>query len=381
MESYSYRKTRVTNKNSRSSLPLPSIASNSSDLSVSSGIISMCPLSINANDYLFIYDNSELIIKSDSFRFNSSNQSSAQVIRRSRSFNIETKLNKDEKLLTENQNDIKKELNSQGVKPLLCSKQEYERSIDSSLHLLLPRPKLSNETVPIERKQSPPPRPTTSVPICCPEISPERLNQFKQRQTELDRSVKRLIESVTIKANENINQIRKYWSYIKQITLDQYQPKTTNFQLFDYLLKSTYLNKQFDRYFEQNDEIKAALQMLSTTLTIVHDKHSFSTINRLYDNEEKLMIENLHYQLESLLSSYTDELSFIRESSHYYKSNLNEEKKFNWIQIIQIDYPCLIEKISNDFIIKIPQIEQILIDMLRNLKKNLLNNDIEINKK
>jgi hypothetical protein len=49
--------------------------------------------------------------------------------------------------------------------------------------------------------------------------------------------------------------------------------------------------------------------------------------------------------------------------------------------MIQIDYPCLIEKISNDFIIKIPQIEQILIDMLRNLKKNLLNNDIEINKK
>jgi len=88
------------------------------------------------------------------------------------------------------------------------------------------------------------------------------------------------------------------------------------------------------------------------------------------------MLENLRHQYELLFSSYKDELSFIREQCHFYQLNLNEERKFKWIQLIQIDYPCLIEKISTDFMIKIPQIEQILLQMLRNLNKQLLKNYI-----
>jgi hypothetical protein len=46
---------------------------------------------------------------------------------------------------------------------------------------------------------------------------------------------------------------------------------------------------------------------------------------------------------------------------------------YQWTTIIEHDYPSLIEKISNDFITKIPQIEKILVQMLKNMKKRLLN--------
>jgi len=433
MASYSYQPMHLTKENRRSTLA--SLSSDSSDSSISSIILSMGPLSINSQNYFLTNNNqsitktnqnrnsienislckicqkskssnscetcrqsngNQLIVRSNSFQLDSTDQK----IVRSHSFNTERQFSADKKLQTENgtvvltQEKIKKKSSIYRIRNSLTLQRESKSSSDSSListnsclYQLLVHPKLSNETDQIETTEClsspptpPPPPPAVSVPICF-QLSSERFNQFKRRQTELDRSVQKLMENVKIQTNENINQISKYWSYLKQVSLDKYLPKTNNLQLFDYLLKSNYANKQIKLHLEDNDELKAALQILSTTLSIVHDKCSFPTINQLFDNEEKTMIENLRYQLESLLSSYTNELSLIRARIHFYESNFNEEKKFDWIQIIQIDYPCLIENISNDFNIKIPQIEQILIEMLRNMKKCLLNIHTEINKK
>jgi hypothetical protein len=416
----------------RSNGPSISISSDSTESSVSSVILSMCPLSIDANNFVSITktnhiqhlnlhtsmckkckklnsshqcetchqrDENQLPVRSNSFRLISTDDTPDLNFTRTQSLTIETKINKNHKLLTGNetvvstQSKAKKMLNQQSFKRLLSSQRECESSPDSlsCLHQLLLRPKVFDETDPIEKKECPsqptlrPPSPSSSsslsslppstsvifAPICS-QLSPERINQFQERQTQLDRAVKKLMESVTIKANENINQLLRYWAYIKHICLDKYQPKTNYFTLFDHLLNSNFANKQIDLYFEEHDEIKAALQVLSTTLTIVHDKHSFSTIKQLFDNEEKIMIENLRHQSECLLSSYTDALSFIRERINYYQRNLNEENKFKWIQIIQVEYPCLIESISNDFLIKIPQFEQLLIEMLKNMNKHLI---------
>jgi signal transduction histidine kinase len=254
--------------------------------------------------------------------------------------------------------------------------RDQEVSLQTCLTKLLLQPKIADEN---QSNQSPPVVPSVSTPPTPIPISPERILQFKQRHIELDRAVEKLIETIKYETHKNVKQISKYWSYIKQISLDKYQPKGNPYQLFDYLLKSTYLNREYELFFEQNDEITAAIQVLSTTLSIVSHQHSFTVINRIFDEEEKLMREQLHHQLESLLSSYTDELSFMRERIRFYQTNANGEKDFDWIQIIQIDYPYLIEKLSNDFLIEIPRIEQILLQLLRNTKKHLLSihtNDI-----
>ena len=48
------------------------------------------------------------------------------------------------------------------------------------------------------------------------------------------------------------------------------------------------------------------------------------------------MREKSQDQLEALLSTYIDQLSFIRESTRFYQSKC-KEKNFDWIQTIQID--------------------------------------------
>lgn len=360
------------------------------------GTISLCKLckKVNSsNQYdicLQCYEN-QLTVRSDSFPLKPNDRNTNCQLVRSRSFTTETEFSKEKRLQIENEiiiptvNKSKKKINCDFIRRLLKLRRRRQLSSDTSLispqsclYQLILQPQLSIETNPIETTKCPPPPPPPlqqSVSISpCIYLSPERIDQYKQRQIELDRNIKKLMEILTIKTNENIKEILKYWSYLKQICLDKLQPKTNRYQLFDYILKSTYSNKQIELFFEENDEIKAGLQVLTTTLTIIHNKYSLSIINQLFDQEEKLILENLNSQLEYLLSSYTDELSFIRERIHYYQTNFNnQEKNFYWIKILQNDYPNLIEKISNDFILKIPQIEQILLTMIKNMKKHLLN--------
>jgi hypothetical protein len=377
MELYNHRQIPLMEDNSHPNSLVKQMSSESSDSSISSVLLSMCPLAITDDRYL-INSKQRKKKKTNSLQVGSDRDSI-----RSHSPRLERKLDNDGQSTCESEpsvstqnNKIKKRISYHRIMDFLNREQEPESSsMDSSmislqtcLHKLLLQPKILNE---IEPKQCPVTPRTSPPPVCIP-ISPERINQFKQRQIELDRTVEKLLETIRLETNRNIKQISKYWSYIKQISLDKYEPKGNPYQLFDYLLKCTYLNREYELYFEQNDEITAALQVLSTTLSIVHSQHSFTAINRVFDEEEKNMREQLHHQLESLMSSYTDELSFMRERIRFYQSNSNDEKNFDWIQIIQIDYPYLIEKISNDFLIEIPRIEQILLQLLRNTKKHLL---------
>ncbi|CAF0759919.1 unnamed protein product [Adineta steineri] len=215
----------------------------------------------------------------------------------------------------------------------------------------------------------------------------EYITQCKQRQSELNRSVKKLIEVLTKKTTETINQISDYWMHLKQLALDQFQSKTPRFQLFNYLLKNCCSildsRKHLESYFEQNDEIKAALQVLLTTLLIVDDQQTPLTISQSFDREEQTTLGRLRRHLELLLASYSDELSFIVERQNVYESRFAAWKNWNatdldsisyeWSQIIEHDYPSLVEKISNDFITKTPQTEKVLLEMMKNTKKRLLN--------
>jgi hypothetical protein len=351
----------------------------------------MCPL-IN-NDYqCSIQTDTQKKKKTKVFNKKSSTKSdSLQVgsdrdsIKSSHSPSIERKFDNDSQSISESEtnttrNKHKRKISFPRIMDLLNRQEECEElstvSLQSCLSKLLLQPKIFDE---VESKSCPT-VPCVSAPVCI-SISPERITHFKQRQIELDRAVEKLLETIKYQTNKNIKQISKYWSYIKQTSLDKYQPKGNTYQLFDYLLKSTYFNREYELFFEQNDEITAALQVLSTTLSIVHEQHSYTVINRSFDEEEKLMREQLQSQLESLLSSYTDELSFMRERIRFYQTNGNGEKDFDWIRIIQIDYPYLIEKISNDFLIEIPRIEQILLQLLRNTKKHLLNIHLQVNQK
>jgi len=177
--------------------------------------------------------------------------------------------------------------------------------------------------------------------------------------------------------------------HLKQLSLDQFQTKSNRFQIFGYLLKTccspSDSRKQIELFFEQNDEIKAALQVLATTLVIVNEQESLLTVTHMFDREEQTKIRTLRRQLESSLSSYAEELSSILERINKYETSFSAWKNcsvtdldlitYEWSRIIEHDYPSLIEKISNDFITKIPQIEKILVEMLKNMKKRLLYTD------
>jgi len=410
-------KTDLADDDRRSSSPsiLFTPSDNSNPL-ISSVVSSMCELSKNVNNCLLTNDNqsitntnekrglignissckichkldssnqydtclrcreNQLDTRSDPLLLSPTSQNSNSQIGRSHSLYVGNAYNKDDKLRIgdENKHKLNRENSTRSLSLHPPSIDSLSHS--SCLYQILLQPKFSPQTTVIETKKCPlfsPAPPPTPPPVL--NIPPERIIRCKQRQIELDRIANKLLENLLIKSNENINQISKYWSYLKQLSLDQFQPKTHRCKLVSYLLKSSYLNKQYELYLEENDELKAALQVLLTVLTIVREKYSFSTIYHLFDYEEKITLENLRHQLEFLHSSYIDELSFIHSRIDFYQSCTTGEKNFDWIQIIKVDYPILIEKICDDFILKVPQIEQILIQMLRDMKRRLLSMEI-----
>ncbi|CAM2724675.1 unnamed protein product [Rotaria socialis] len=291
----------------------------------------------------------------------------------------------DNKITTKSKNDSYTSLHNFGNRESSIDSTVSNSSIisQSSLYQLLLRPKVHIEENIVDNTKS-----TVSTTISISDIDPipksvpvsnslrlsnEQINYYKKRETELNHSAKELIERLKIKTNDSINQISKYWFYLKQFSLDKLREKTNHNQLFYYLLKSFNLNKEFKNYLETNDEITAALQVLSTTLIIVRDNYSLAEIDQIFDKEEKKTIKNLRDEHEALLSSYYDELSIIHECSLVYQKCLNEGKDFHWTETINNDYPALIEKVSEGFINKAPQVEQVLLKMLSNVKKRLHN--------
>ena len=212
------------------------------------------------------------------------------------------------------------------------------------------------------------------------------IKQYKHRQSQLDLAVQKLIEVLMIKSNENIARISLYWIYLRQVSLDRFPSHTNPFQILNCLFptccSTIESQKQLESYFKEHDEIQAALQVLSTTILIVSQQHSLATIHQLFDREEQTTVRLLRRHLESLLSSYRDELSFITERIHIYEArfatwkNSNtlelESLAYEWTHIVEHDYPSLIEKISNDFLSKISPIEDVLLQMLKNMRKRLL---------
>ena len=347
--------------------------SNSSDSSVSSSaLLSMCPLSMDSESSFYISDQRCLMNSkppkgkhSDSlqvcsndtdsiYSYSSSlsckddNDEQPPKLKRSRSFKRLTKLFNQQ---------------SDSITPI---------SADSCLTKLLFHPKLNVEVEPTPIVEVPIIVPSVEPPVR-PSISPDRILQFKKRQIEFDRTVDKLIETIKFEANKNIEQIFQYWSHIKYISLEKYQPKLNPHYLLDYFFNCNYFTQNYDTYLEQNDELTAALQVLSTTLSIVHQEQSFPALNEIFDTEEKTTRENLEYQMNCLIESYMEELSIIRQSIHVYQSCTHEDKSLEWIQMIQIEYPFFKEKLSNDFLTRIPQIESNLLQLIRSTKKSLVN--------
>ena len=214
----------------------------------------------------------------------------------------------------------------------------------------------------------------------------QHVKHCQKRQSELDRAVGKLLEVLTTKMNDNLDQISQHWKHLKQLSVDQLQSKSTRFQLWNSLWKTCCLTldsrKQIESYIEQNDEIKAELQVLLSTLSIVNNKQFSVSLGELFDREETSTIRSFRRHLESLLSTYCEELTFITERIHFAESSFANWKNSDveeldrivseWSQIIEHDYPSLIEKIANDYVTKLPQPEKILFQMLKNMKKRLL---------
>ena len=214
----------------------------------------------------------------------------------------------------------------------------------------------------------------------------QHVTQCQKRQSELDRAVGKLVEMLTTKTNDNLHQISQHWKHLKQLSIDQFQSKSTRCQVWNSLWKTCCLTldsrKQIESYIEQNDEIKAELQVLLTTLSIVNNRHSSVSISELFDREETSTVRSFRRRLESLLSSYCEELTFITERIHvtqscfanWRNSDVEELDRIaaEWTQIIDHDYPSLIEKISNDYVTRLPQVEKSLFQMMKNMKQRLL---------
>ncbi|CAF0848706.1 unnamed protein product [Adineta ricciae] len=315
----------------------------------------------------------QLVTRSDSLPSDSTDSSSDKELTRSTMFYIDNVYDKYEDL--RNVHKDHNQLQRQCVKHLANAyRLQYVHSLtssDSSLTQQMPteQHKPSCERKVTEMKSYSSSMTNCSYKVC---LSPERIQYYQQRQVELDRACKKLLESLAIKTNENISEISKHWSYIKQTSLKEFRPQTVHLNLYDSLLQKTPLNKSSESYIADHDGIQAAFEILQQILAIFRGKYTLLSLHELFDSIEKNMLQNLHAQLESLVSSYKDELSFICERIHFYQSRTNGDKNFEWTHSIKVDYPVLIEKISDDFIIRVPQIDQTLIQMLRNMKKELL---------
>ncbi|CAF0844786.1 unnamed protein product [Adineta ricciae] len=314
----------------------------------------------------------QLVMRSGSLPSGSSDSNSDKELTRSSTFYIDNVYDKCEDL--RNIHKDHNQLQRQCVKRLANAyRLQYVPSLTSSDPSLTQR--LTEQHKPsCERKVPEMKSYSSSMTNCSYKVclSPERIQYYQQRQVELDRACKKLLESLAIKTNENINEISKHWSYIKQTSLKEFRPQTVHFNLYESFLQKTPLNKSSESYITEHDGIQAAFEILQQILTIFRGKYTLLSLHELFDSIEKNMLQNLHAQLESLVSSYKDELSFMCERIHFYQSRTNGDKNFEWTQSIKVDYPVLIEKISDDFIIRVPEIDQTLIQMLRNMKKELL---------
>lgn len=224
----------------------------------------------------------------------------------------------------------------------------------SSLLSLLVQPQLSHVRCPE----------VAPIPVASPPV--EDCSHAQQRQVELDRVVRQLMSMIEQKTNENLEQICNAWRTLKYSASSQVTPRSL---FVDYLFKSIYARSSLPFSVEHNDDIHAAFQVLSTTLTIVKAKSPSINIAPFFDNVEKQTREQIHERLASLLSSYTDEHQLITESIRFYQSS---SKTSDWIRLIRTDYPPLIERISNDFNSRVPSIEQTLLQMLFDVKTQLL---------
>ena len=401
MDVHHHRQIHSIKRDSQPKILLKHTSSDSSDSSVSSSVIlTMCPIAFGSSSILSNNDHQSLTNSSDSERRHSKSSSSTKSsLIRPHLLNIgssdhdsissyspspERKSSKDEQSSSENgtvslkrsksKNKVPHQGSTDSFKHSQTSIESKEISLESCLLNLVLRPKLLDDSVSRPSAVQPPPPPPKpridDVPIC-PRISPERFQQFQQRQIEYDHKAEKRLETIKCQSDKNVKQISRYWAYIKQICLDKYQSKGGASQFFDYLLNSTYIHREYDLYFEENDEIQAALQVLTTTLNIIHSQHSFSTLTRIFDEEEKAMRERYKCQLEDSLATYIDQLTLMREVIRCYQSNHKEQNNFDWIQTIQIEYPSFIEK-TNEFFNEVLSISQMLVQMLRQTNKNLL---------
>lgn len=250
------------------------------------------------------------------------------------------------------------------------------RLVNSHREQLLKQPELSNASFtgsesslsPIASQVQTPPHVS---------LSPERICHYKQRQADLDRTVRKLLDTLTSKSSESIEHIVRHWSHLKHLSLEQFRPKSRHLQLFGQLLDSSAYHKQSKVYLDEHDEIQEALRILQRVLSIFHERCSLATTNQLFDAVGESTLEDLRTQAELLVSSHRDELSFLSERAHFYESRLPAERTYEWAQCIQVEYPLLIEKISNDFVLRQPRIDTTLVQMLRNVKKQLLSSLLE----
>lgn len=347
-------------------------------------------------------------LKSNPFSFPSTKQCPDNAIFRSTVYTEQTCIKDEQNILKTNEKkvsiDISGKESKAGLKSDSCtllssSDQQCESNIDSlttKLHdhsqsclvQLILRPQLHPEQVSGENRpiplntpapiQDPDPVPVTESdpPQRLLSLSVEQIRFYEKLEKEYYNTAEKLIEYLKRKTKESIDQLLKYWSLSKQCCLDQMYDKTNHNQFVDYILKSLVANKEFQNYLDQNDEIRVTLQILSAVLATVPDKYPLSEIKQIFDNAEYEILSNVHSKHEGLISSYIDTLSITHTCSLSYQSRLDGKNAYRWIETIEKDYRCLIQKVSNASVENLPEVEKILLEMLLNVKKRLYDKNI-----
>jgi hypothetical protein len=210
----------------------------------------------------------------------------------------------------------------------------------------------------------------------------DEINSCAQRQSQLDRVVDQLINTIRRTSKDNLDQILACWAHFQRVSLEQIDHASCRRRrrrpyLFEYFFPSASRTTSLPMSIEQSDDVNAAYQVLVTALIIVTNDNPSMQVDRLYDEVRANTLDNLQFRLDRLLSSYVDEHQLIKERIHFYRSqttnNHTEQINVNsWMEIVRTDYSPLIEKLASDFTEKIPSIEQTLVRMLINLRSSLL---------
>lgn len=209
------------------------------------------------------------------------------------------------------------------------------------------------------------------------------MKSFKKRRSELDRAVNKLIEVFTLRMSQNLNETVRHWSSFRQSCLDEIQSKENRFQILNFIWKTCYSAKEsrqnIEPLLERNYEIRFSYEKMLICLSTLEKRPSMSSINNLFQREEKGTIPHLRRQIESMISNYLDELSAISERCQLCETRFDNWKNSNSIdldsicremkEIIGSAYPKLIELISNDFISQLPQVDNLIDTMLKNMEK------------